>query len=232
MSRKLCVAGCSFSDYTYVKQVYGELLAQKLGTDYIHEGAGCGSNWRIWRKVAGHVLNNTLVPGDIVVIQYTNPERREFWSKNPPFDNPYLDPMNGVKVCESYGDGSVIRYKYGSHVWQDYSDDGAFLLQYESGHVNAAYDLECFNVQHAMFQEFMKNHNMTVVFINGRYAIMNGQKLDFIDEFKPHVFVESKEFMWNQEFFLAEDDIGHMNQAGHNRFSEMLYEHFKTINII
>ena len=50
---KLCVAGCSFSDYTKVDKVWGEYLAEKLDVDYLHEGAGCGSNWRIWRQKIG-----------------------------------------------------------------------------------------------------------------------------------------------------------------------------------
>jgi hypothetical protein len=232
MTRKLCVAGCSFSDYTYVDNVYGDFLSRLLNFDYLHEGAGCGSNWRIWRKITGHVLNKTLVPGDIIVIQYTNPERREFYSKNVPYANPHLDPKNGVKICEAYDDGSIIRYKYGSHEWQDYENDAKFLLEYENAHINSVYDLECFNSQHAMFQEFMKNHNMTVVFINGRYATMNDQTLDIIDVFKPYVFDESLDFIHSEEYALSPGDVGHMNEAGHKKFSEMLYEHFKTINII
>jgi hypothetical protein len=212
--------------------VYGDFLSHKLGFNYLHEGAGCGSNWRIWRKITGHVLNKTLVPGDIIVIQYTNPERREFYSKNSPFIHPIIDPTNRVKISEAYDAGSIIRYKHGSYQWQDYKDDGRFFKEYEDAHVNREYDLECFNTQHAMFQEFMKNHNMTVVFINGRYARMNYQTLDIIDAFKPYVFVESKEFMNEEKYFLSPGDLGHLNEAGHERFSEMLYEHFKTINII
>jgi hypothetical protein len=45
---KLCVAGCSFSDYAGdVANVYGAILAEKLNVDYIHHGAGSGSNYRI-----------------------------------------------------------------------------------------------------------------------------------------------------------------------------------------
>ena len=50
---KIAVAGCSVSDYTGegVERVYGEILAESLNVEYIHEGAGIGSNYRMWRKI-------------------------------------------------------------------------------------------------------------------------------------------------------------------------------------
>ena len=81
MTSKICVAGCSFSDYTKVDKVYGEYLAEKLGYDYLHEGAGCGSNWRIWRQVYKNIRDHHLTSNDILIVQYTITERQEFYSR-------------------------------------------------------------------------------------------------------------------------------------------------------
>ena len=64
----LLVAGCSVSDYTQVDKVWGEYLAEDLGLNYIHEGAGCGSNWRMWRVIVDAVKTKQITPNDIVIL--------------------------------------------------------------------------------------------------------------------------------------------------------------------
>jgi hypothetical protein len=76
---KLIVAGCSVSDYTNVKKVWGEYLAEQLNYEYVHEAAGCGSNYRMWRVLTTHILNGNITANDTVVVQYTTLERNEFW---------------------------------------------------------------------------------------------------------------------------------------------------------
>ena len=77
---KLIVAGCSVSDYTRVDTVYGKILADSIGYDYVHHGAGCGSNYRIWKKLTQMLMSGDLTDCDIVLVQYTQIDRREFWS--------------------------------------------------------------------------------------------------------------------------------------------------------
>jgi enterochelin esterase-like enzyme len=79
---KVIVGGCSVSDYTgpEVKKVYGEILANNINAEYIHHGAGCGSNYRIWRTITRMVMNNEIDKDDIVFIQYTDVSRQEYWS--------------------------------------------------------------------------------------------------------------------------------------------------------
>ena len=117
---KLVVAGCSFSDYMEKNSyTYGEQLAAFLGRKYVHEGAGSGSNWRIWRTVGNMVYNSTLDVNDILIVQYTNTERQEFWSQYSP-DKPII--INGKKRRplreEGPEDGSIIRYKMKAHTFQ------------------------------------------------------------------------------------------------------------------
>ncbi len=231
MTRKLCVAGCSFSDYTHVDRVYGEYLADNLQLQYVHEAAGCGSNWRIWRRVVGNVLNGVICPDDIVIIQYTNPERREFFSKNKPF-NHVVDPCIKIRTVEPYDDGSLIRYKYNSHTWQDYDNENDFFKAYEDNHISITYERELFNVHHEMFQSFMKERNINVIFIHGRYIKNNKINISYNEKYKPYVFNEDLVVMMADEYRLLPDDLGHMSEQGHKKFSELLYDHIKNINLI
>jgi hypothetical protein len=230
MKRKLCVAGCSFSDYTKVDKVYGEYLAEKLDFDYIHEGAGCGSNYRIWRRIVGHIINGTLTPNDIIVIQYTNPERKEFFSKNLPF--PHQSYESKIRIAEPYQDGSIIRYKYWSDAWQDYENDREFFKLYERDHINITYDREVFVVNHQMFQSLCSEYNMNVIFINGHYIGRNNLDFKINDKYSQYTFHEDESFMYTMENRLAPDDMGHMSVLGHTRYSEMLYNHIKSLNLI
>jgi hypothetical protein len=229
MIRKLCVAGCSFSDYTQVEKCYGKFLSEKLDFDYLHEGAGCGSNYRIWRRVAGHIIANRITPNDIVIIQYTNPERREFFSKNTPY--PHNFKVGELKIAEEYEDGSLIRYKYGSHVWQDYSNDKEFFKIYENDHINIEYDRELFNIYNMMFQSLCKEYNITTVFIKGIYSRINELDFNITEKFKPYIFHEG-DFMDIQTNQLSPGDKGHMSLIGHENYSELLYEHLKKVNLI
>ena len=46
--KKVFVFGCSFSDYMRdITSVYGQIVADKLNAEYIHNGCGCGSNGRM-----------------------------------------------------------------------------------------------------------------------------------------------------------------------------------------
>lgn len=231
MNRKLCVAGCSFSDYTHVKKVYGEFLAERLGFDYIHEGAGCGSNYRIWRRIVNHILNGNLTPNDIIIIQYTNPERKEFYTTNPPF--PYVNlPEDALIISEPYQSGSLIRYKYQADSWQDYENDKLFFKMYESDHINIEYEKELFLVYHNMFQCFLKENKMRVCFIDGQYARLNTLNLKTLDYFEDYKFNEPSDFMHHIENRLLPNDGGHMSITGHQRYSDLLYTHIENCKLI
>ena len=130
---KLLVAGCSFSDYCQVKKPYGEILASKLNVEYIHEGAGSGSNWRIWRKVIKYILDGTITPDDLILIQYTERTRNEFCSVLKR-DNIHFGPSSFemVAITDRFNnDYSVLRYKLDSATWQNTPEEKLFFSQYE-----------------------------------------------------------------------------------------------------
>ena len=70
---KVVVGGCSVSDYTGLgtKQTYGEILAQNIDAEYIHHGAGMGSNYRIWRNITNLVMNNEITE-DFLIYKIAN----------------------------------------------------------------------------------------------------------------------------------------------------------------
>jgi hypothetical protein len=227
---KLCVAGCSFSDRTKVEYSYGDYLAKRLNTEYIHEGAGCGSNYRIWRKIVGHVLDKTLTNEDIVIIQYTNLERREFYSSNPPVNRVF--EIGDIQIQENYDNGSVIRYKLDSHVWQDFDDDKKFFKLYQDGHINFNYDSELFGINNAMFQSFLEQNKMRVIFIDGRYIKVNRVELNLSNYFKSMSFIEPESFVNVIDARLDPDDIGHLSTSGHMSLANMLYDHIHNLKWI
>ena len=159
MIKKLFVAGCSVSDYTNVDKIYGELLSEKLNCTYIHEGAGCGSNWRIWRKIINYIINGDLTSDDLLIIQYTSFERKEFWS------NIEKDMITGkIKIREKYKNGgNLIRFKIDSYKWHKQYEK-KFLKIYEENFINIDYEKDVFNTQNIMFQELLSKYNIKTIF--------------------------------------------------------------------
>ena len=83
-----------------------------------------------------------------------------------------------------------------------------------------------------MFQCFLKEHNIPVVFINGVYARINTMDFMTIDYYKPYVFHEPEDFVLIAENQLTINDRGHMSVLGHNKYSDLLYQHIKNVNLI
>jgi hypothetical protein len=227
--RKLCVAGCSFSDYTKVEKTYGEILAKKLNYEYIHEGAGCGSNWRIWRKVSNHILDGILTPDDLLIIQYSNNTRNEFWSRfsNSFFENT-IDSL--CIVDKSYDNGTIVRYKFDSAKWQYNEEEKNFFTMYENNFINEKFEEEKFRAHNYNFQHMLKNNNINTIFlISDRINIMPP---DVLVHFKNHEFHDQLTSERKLKYNLSPDDWTHMNQEGHYYLAERLYVHINNLNLI
>ena len=213
MKSKLFVAGCSVSDYTLVDETYGDMLSKKLKYDYIHEAAGCGSNWRMWRKITNHIINGNLTKNDLLIIQYTSNERREFWTMDE------VDYINGkINIREKYENGgSIIRFKTQSHTWQVLNEEKTFFKLYEENFLNSDFEDEVFRTQNFMFQHLLKTYNIPVIFFN----FYGGQT--FIKELESKIF-EITEIRNDPNFFL-ENDMFHLNHYGHEYVSNKLLEY-------
>lgn len=226
---KLIVAGCSFSDYTKVDSPYGKLLAEKLGYEYIHEGAGCGSNQRIWRRLTSMVLDGIITSDDLVIVQYTERTRQEFYTSYPQ-DNAYKGPncKEAIRVVEDYTDGGhIIRFKWGAHVWQYNSEEKQLFKLYEDGFLSIDYSNELFRVNHYNFQAMLARNNIKCIFVKTwryRYNI----DAEILLEFEPYVFYDTTV---NEEYNLEPGDVGHLSQEGHIDFSDRLYTHIKQVGL-
>lgn len=209
---KLIVAGCSVSDYTNVKKVWGEYLAEQLNYEYVHEAAGCGSNYRMWRVLTTHILNGNITPDDTVIVQYTTLERNEFWSPN--VENDWLrDPAFG---------GDIIRFKSGSHAWSKGSE--AKLMKLYERFISDDFEKEKFINNHMMFQCLAKEYNIkNLYFIKvGAYGL---EDLSFLNQYKNNFFVYSNIFDDIKNHI--KDDPYHLSDTGHELLSTMIYNKIK-----
>lgn len=218
MKPKLFVAGCSFSDYSQVDAVYGELLAEKLGYDYQHEGSGCGSNYRIWRVIGNHIMQGRLNSKDLLIVQYTSMERREFWSHNPANPN---EPKK-VNLSEPFElGGSLLKYKSYSTQWQRFKEEKDFLELYENYFCSIEYESQWFIIMHAYFQSFLLSREIPTVFLETMY--MNNIELE--NQFAATRLVWMKNLTDTTIQLIPNEDHGHLNIKGHQLLADDLYQH-------
>ena len=227
---KLFVAGCSISDYTKVSKVYGEFLAEKLGCEYVHEGAGCGSNWRIWRTITRHIMNGNLTKDDLLLVQYTGRERDEFWSRFDP-TAAEMRPNDIDHLCVTevpdYG-GSIIRYKAGAAVWQEGRQVKDFFDAYEKNHLCVEFERERFLSHNFMFQNMLLMKNIRTVFVRSRRAATVPMS-ELFPEFSKIAFTEPQTDI--SMYDLSSVDYDHMSQQGHEVFAGWLYDHINKFNL-
>lgn len=217
--RKLFVAGCSFSDYSQVDTVYGEVLAEKLGFDYVHEGSGCGSNYRIWRSIGQHILSGNLTENDLLIVQYTSTERREFWSHNEPL--PSLPKT--VNLNEGYyKGGSILKYKSFSTQWQRFEEEKQFLDLYEKYFCSIEYEEDWFRVMNSYFQSFLTSKNINTVFLETVYLY----NLPYygLDDKHRKLYFDWKKNLDNESYNLP-NDKGHLSVLGHRKLADDLFDH-------
>lgn len=236
--RKLIVAGCSYSDYTKVDNVYGELLAQKLDFDYIHEAAGCGSNWRIWRKITKHVLNGNLTSNDLLIVQYTEILRNEFWTRLEEPNN-FYKTKDGLLLSPSHDteyDGIINRWKMNSHNWQVNDKLSKFHKDYEDYFVSDEFAYEQWKTHNYMFQCMLSMNNIPTIFVNSvrinneLWSRSLSDSTNILPTYKKHMYVQSDRHSPKHD--LEQGDIWHMNSVGHEYEAENLYNHIQTTRIL
>lgn len=209
---KLVVAGCSVSDYTNVNKVWGDYLAELLNYDYLHEAAGCGSNYRMWRVLTSHILNGNINSSDTVIVQYTTLERNEFWS--PTVEEDYLrDPLF---------DGNIIRFKSHSYTWHKGSE--AKLMKLYERFINDDFEKEKFVNNHMMFQCLAKEYNIqNLYFVKvGAYGL---EDLSLLNQYKNNFFDYSDIFNKSENHIL--NDQYHLSDTGHKLLATNIFDNTK-----
>lgn len=220
---KLLVLGCSVSDYTRIDNPWGKVLAESLDYEYVHEAAGCGSNWRMWRRAFTLIENNTITPSDTVIIQYTEVTRREFWSPYQTAARPLSGSNNKSFITETYDGGTLIRYKLDSHTFGDYvGPEKKFQKQYNH-FVNLKFELEQFKMMHGMFQGFMQQQGFDKLYFlkAGGYGPL--ERSSDLTPFYQKNWIDAP----NCFRYHLPDDTFHMDQRGHRELASLVHKYIK-----
>lgn len=226
---KICVAGCSFSDYTKIDVCYGEYLANICNREYVHESAGCGSNYRIWRRIHNLVINQIITSSDILIVQYTAPERTEFFTR-------FIDEEQSNKdikkqpIREKYRQGEIVRYKNNSWSWSQNKKEKDFLRLYEENHLDINFIEEQFEYHHDMFQHFLKAHDIPTVFFLSKYMPAVTNYFSLLPEFQKLSYTNTTSS--SQPYNLTENDDFHMNQQGHINLAKDIKIHLHKVGLI
>jgi hypothetical protein len=218
--KNLLVLGCSISDYTHVDRTWGEILAKQYNLNYIHEAAGCGSNWRMWRRAFDLIDNNIITKQDVIVVQYTELIRREFWSPYQNESRPLHGSNGKSNMTEAYDDGHITRYKIDAEQLGDYTKkEQAFFKSY-TRMLNPKFELESFRMMHNMFQGYMSDKGFANLYFlkcadfgvlyeyNKFHKIYQNNYIHAPDAFDNHL----------------PNDQGHMNQQGHQLLADLVYQ--------
>ena len=229
---KLVVAGCSVSDRTRVDTAYGEILADSIGYDYVHHGAGCGSNYRIWKKLTQMLMSGQLTENDIVLVQYTSIDRREFWSDTlaPEFQRYSMHDKN-MELRELNNGGNIVRYK--SFVYGEGKIENQFLKMYEKYFNNIEYNRELFATNHFLFHNTMDKYGIKIFYItfdnsdiHNLYAYVGQEQHLFQTTNEQHINITDIESKYCLE------DKGHFSQQGHNYVAKVLEQKLKDRGVI
>lgn len=208
---KLVVGGCSFSSPFNLPQEksWPSIVANKLSTSLVNEAAMAGSNYRIWRKIVGHVINGTVKPDDYVFIQYTEPHRNEYYApvtRQPP------EFKDQHQLLEEYGTGYIVKNKWGveSHYKQpeaNYSKMSHFFSCEE-------FDQERFLINHTMFEGYLKSLGFNrVYFLKTKYMTTLKSIYPVID------CTDALQEQWH-----LPDDPWHLNEKGHLNVAECVLD--------
>jgi len=224
----IVIAGCSFSDWSQVDYNYGEYLGQNLNLPIKSYSSGCGSNFRIWRKLTKAILNKEITNKDLLVIQYTNPDRKEFWSSHAShhdFDyKPSGNSYKGSPMRDKYLDGDIIKFKMGASTWQSVKIEKTFFQLLEENFTSEEYDIEVFINNHVMFQSLLKEFKIPTIFLKTNYISIAGD-IPIIDcDFHHYLDVRHIQII----DLCNEEGCSHLNDEGHQKLANILTEYINT----
>lgn len=223
--KKLFVVGCSVSDNLHQSEVYGNLIAQKLGYEYVHMAMGVGSNYRMWRYATKAVLNKNLTSEDLLIVQYTGTERCEIWS-----DIERIRPVEHVDQSEFYPKGgTILKFKWDAYLWQEDQLQKDFLKLYQERFLSPKFEDEKFMVHNYNFQCMLAYNNIRTVFFKSRANNI----YNVIDRYSPYSYMEPSNFIKDTQYSVDPiNDKFHMNALGHSTLADMLYKHILHTKVL
>ena len=224
----IVIAGCSFSDCSQVEYNYGEYLGQNLNLPVKSYSSGCGSNFRIWRKLTKAILDKEITSKDLLIIQYTNPDIKEFWSSHSSpqtFDyKPSGNPIKGSPMRDKYLDGDIIKFKMGASTWQFVKEEKTFFQLLEENFTSENFDIEIFINNHVMFQSLLKEYKIPTIFLKTNYINMV-RDIPVID-CNFHHYLDVKQIQIAN--LCNEESCSHLNDDGHKKLANILTDYINT----
>ena len=227
LSKKFITAGCSFSDYAEVKKNYSEYLAEKLGIEYVPGyTSGCGSNYRMWRKLLSGIRNKEITSKDLLVVQYTEPTRKEIWSRHMEYIN-FDQTEKGSPMREPYSSGQLIKFKVNPPGYQFKEEQTLFRLL-EENFTDPEYDMELFQNYHFAFLNTLERYQIKTVFLKTIYCYniplyesSYSTCLDIRNN------IENFQIFPSDQYCLSEDDCSHLSDKGHRKVADLIYKHLQ-----
>lgn len=230
---KLVVAGCSFSDYAKVDKNYSEHLSEILKIKHTpNYTCGGGSNFRMWRKILSGIRNKEILPNSLLVIQYTDVSRKEFWSCFELESERNGNPDKGSYMRENFKrSGQTIKYKYGSWGWQSKAEEVLLFKLMEENFTDTHYDYEVFENNHFSLCTTLEFYKINTIFIESQYCtklkVPNGMYL--------HKYTTPKNYprSVDMDLCLTNEDCAHLSESGHLDFAKRLANFIdEKINVI
>lgn len=243
---KIAVAGCSVSDYTHVKEVYGEHTVNYLNqsgvdAEYMHLAGGGGSNCRAFRLIMDAIIEGILSENDIILWQITDPARTELPSaeQTNKLATREITKMTVLESCASDlldRTEVVTRWKMDSHTWQDYTQDTNLHSTYQNCVTNKIGMIRTRNYIVAL-RKFAKHYNINFKIV---YCTMGYPLREYWEERGQHHLVYSYEDIdlasvwtpysdhkiWDSEqcvkYRLHPGDNTHFSELGHKDLGDAL----------
>jgi hypothetical protein len=229
--KKVFVFGCSFSDYMRdITSVYGQIVANKLNAEYIHNGCGCGSNGRIFRVFTNYLRNGIIDKNSLVILQFTELSRHEIWFNTIDDGDDYCH-YNGMPSVDKTSDGGgYYRYKWDSYKWHHNKKLSSIMKTKTDYCFSDEYYLEKWKNEEYHIIESLKTKEIPFLILNGVY---NDEYYDYNDDNRDisQLIVNYREILRLNPTTMGEDtnelDYAHLSQKGMN---ELAKEILKKIN--
>lgn len=244
--KKVIVLGCSFSDYTGSPDAtYGALLADYFKAEYIDLAAGCGSNERSSRLLLTGIRKNKINSDDLVIIQYTNPLRKEFVTNQSDFAWPdikreirdYYKPLDRsnfnedlptIPLQEAYNqEFDMIKFKFDSYTFQSNKVLKEFMENFTRFFLSIEFEEELAHNLHLSLTSTLHSYKIPTVFlrtdyINPTISQENFEKMLFPGQISINLLDFLGDDKSNPEYWL---DGAHINTEGHKKVFETIKSH-------
>ena len=235
--KRLIVAGCSFSDYANVNKNYSEFLAEKFEIEHVPGyTSGIGSNERIFRKIMSGIREKKITKSDLLIIQYTEVMRREFWSR---FTFPIQRGGNKEKGSynrEPYDNGQIIKYKLDAYLHQERKEERLLFKSLADNFTCSEFEEERFENHHLGLLSVLEKENIRTVFVITGYLSDNISVNLYDSKYCSKIRVNPPLGPFNSvyypEYCLSENDCTHLSEYGHEKLAEHLYDYILNIRIL